>query len=335
MDEKNPFSIYDFLGYLFPGSLALFILYVICKVDASVDNVLPFSYVESFMGFLRDKNTEIDIWKVGLPFIVVAYILGHLFSYLSSITVEYMTNRAFGYPSKYLLSHDDINTHNNYWSGNTDHQLIALKEHWYRFIVNPFIHFWNTIIYQFCNIKSAYFWVRTVIFFCLLPISLLILSSSKITRLLIIFVTKPLDQYFINCIEAKIFHLPENIELLKPPINLQCDFHRIIMHYVYLNIPGSRRKIDNYITLYGFLRATALILSLFTVFISYIGIRSIFININNVDSTINWASVFLVIGCWLSTIVCYLGFVKFYRRFTLENFMSLLTGKENEDIEQS
>lgn len=329
MDDKNPFSIYDFLGYLFPGSLALFILYVICKVDASVDEVIPFSYVSSFMEFLRDKEIQIDIWKVGLPFIVVAYILGHLFSYFSSITVEYMTNRAFGYPSKYLLSHDDINTHENYWGGNIEHQLNPLKKHWYRFIVNPLIHVLNIIIYLFYNLNSAYYWVRTIIFFCLLPISVLILSSSKITRLLINFVTKPLDQYFINCIEAKIFHLPENIDLLKPPINLQCDFHRIIMHYVYLNIPGSRRKVDNYIALYGFLRATALILSLFTVFISYIGIRSILINFNNVYSTINWASVFLVIGCWLSTIICYLGFVKFYRRFTLENFMCLLTGKEN------
>ena len=101
MDEKNPFSIYDFLGYFFPGSLVLFILYAICKVDANVVDVLPFSYVESFMAFLHDEHAVIDVWKIGLPFIVIAYILGHISSYISSITVEYMTNRAFGYQSKY------------------------------------------------------------------------------------------------------------------------------------------------------------------------------------------------------------------------------------------
>lgn len=335
MDEKNPFSIYDFLGYFFPGSLVLFILYAICKVHANVVDALPFSYVESFMAFLHDEHSEIDVWKIGLPFIVIAYILGHISSYISSITVEYMTNRAFGYPSKYLLSHDKINTHDNYWEGNTEYRIKLIKDHWYGFFFNPLIHIANTFSYFILNIGSAYYWIRTIIFFCLLPISLLVLSSTKITGALVSFVIKPLDQYFINCIETKIFHLPEEIDLVRPPINLQCDFHRIIMHYVYLNIPGSRRKIDNYVALYGFLRATALILSLFTVFVSYIGLRSIWNNFGSINSYISWSSVLLVVGCWMATIICYLAFVKFYRRFTLENFMSLLTAKENGNFEQS
>lgn len=31
--KKNPFSLFDFLGYLFPGALALFLIFFISKVE--------------------------------------------------------------------------------------------------------------------------------------------------------------------------------------------------------------------------------------------------------------------------------------------------------------
>lgn len=35
--------------------------------------------------------------------IVIAYILGHIMSYLSSVTIELFVRKVFGYPSEYLL----------------------------------------------------------------------------------------------------------------------------------------------------------------------------------------------------------------------------------------
>ena len=84
MKVKNPFSLYDFLGYIIPGALALFIIFSICKVDEQSGTTLPFDYINQFMAFLRDK-TKIDLSKVVVPFVIVSYVLGHLFSYLSSV----------------------------------------------------------------------------------------------------------------------------------------------------------------------------------------------------------------------------------------------------------
>lgn len=102
------------------------------------------------------------------------------------------------------------------------------------------------------------------------------------------------------------------------------DFHRIVMHYVYLNEPGCRMKADNYVALYGFLRSTSLILVLFTDWATFIGIRTMFFNFSG---QLSWASFIMILSLWLVSCVSFLGFVKFYRRFTHENFMTLLTCK--------
>ena len=39
-------------------------------------------------------------------------------------------------------------------------------------------------------------------------------------------------------------------ETVNPDVNEECDYHRIILHYVYLNIENSQRKTDNYIHRY-------------------------------------------------------------------------------------
>ena len=96
----------------------------------------------------------------------------------------------------------------------------------------------------------------------LFPISVIFLPLNKKISI-VKFVTRPLDRYVRNSIFTKITALSEKLNISRPDVNSRADYHRIIMHYVYLNIPQCQRKTDNYIAIYGFLRAITLITCLF------------------------------------------------------------------------
>ena len=102
------------------------------------------------------------------------------------------------------------------------------------------------------------------------------------------------------------------------------------MHYVYLNIETCQRKVDNYVAMYGFLRAMALI----TCFLfDYLLIDQIKYSCHIVkvfgmsNCVINWKCIGILVVILIVANLLYMGFVKFYRRFTLENYMALLTEK--------
>lgn len=333
MEEKNPFSIYDFLGYFFPGSLALYLIFIISK--KGICDVAPIKYLEFIKDFITEDAIKIDIVKGVIPFIILAYILGHIISYASSLTIEYMTNNAFGYPSDYLLSvgrEEDAWTaywHHGYKSYERKQRVIRYYE-WINFIIN----LWNRTIINKLRFFAAYrgrslllIW-RIFIYFLLLPVSILLISKYRISKAIVKFITRPLPTYIINCIESKLFNLSEQLGVDRPPINLQCDYHRIVMHFVYINYPTCQKKIDNYVALYGFLRSITLILCIFTDLLLFLAIKSI-----NIHSKFDKTSILLILFVWISSILSCLAYVKFYRRFTLENYMSLLSGnKQNSHL---
>ena len=174
---------------------------------------------------------------------------------------------------------------------------------------------------------GSFLW-RVVIGFVLLPISVPMIVGIifSINR----FIARPLDEYVRNSIVDKLNRLAERLKITLPDVNSEDDFHRIVMHYVYLNIPNCQRKVDNYVAMYGFLRAMTLIACLlfdylFFDYLFFIG-NAIFVESQTLvfDSATFLKFIFLIIVCNL----LFLGFVKYYRRFTLENFMALLTEKE-------
>lgn len=290
MEVKNPFSLYDFLGYLFPGALALFIIYTICKVNMDPCITVPFDYVDRFVDFLRDEDKKVDLTKVLIPFLIVSYMFGHLFAYLSSLTIEYFTNRIFGYPSKYLLGINGAET--------------------------PWKRYWKN--------DSSQIWIKRSILMIILIVLLPIAIIALFIKLVRDFVTRPLDTYLKKNINEKVNDLNKelNMEVVLPEESK--DYHRLVMHYVYLNIQTSKNKTNNYLALYGYLRSTTLIMVLFTDWLFFVGAKSIWFNH---DNDIDWASWIFFLSCWLISFISYMGFVKFYRRFTLENLMTLLTGK--------
>ena len=104
--NKNPFSIYDFLGYLFPGLIFVVTVFFVCHVTSvPLQEYFDFSKYQD----LLKKGKEYDWWESTVFVIVASYVVGHIVAYLSSSTVEYFTNHLFGYPSHYLLHEDTIN----------------------------------------------------------------------------------------------------------------------------------------------------------------------------------------------------------------------------------
>lgn len=88
--EQNPFSIYDFLGYLIPGIIFIFGLVFLKQIDyCKVPVVLI-------------NNVKFDQYIILL---IICYLVGHLLSYLSSVSVEFFSTWSLGYPSRYLMGY--------------------------------------------------------------------------------------------------------------------------------------------------------------------------------------------------------------------------------------
>lgn len=285
--DKNPFSFYDFLGYLFPGMMTLLIIIHLIYID-NPTSISDYFNIEKFIKTFKN-DISIEWWKTTLLLIIFSYTCGHIISYLSSTTIEYFSNRIFKYPSHYLL-HEDKRNYCDYWASYfTD----------------------NATFGNIC-------W-RIILFFLLCPITCFILPFGSLIHINA-FVARPLDAYIRDNITTKFLHLTQKLQLSQPQLESDADYHRIVMHYVYLNIPNCQKKTDNYIAIYGFLRSICLILCTFTVFIFYNAIFSSNIHI----TPTGWK---LVITMIILCNITFMGFVKFYRRFTLENYMALLTEK--------
>lgn len=289
--EKNPFSFYDFLGYLFPGMLTLLIvIHIIYLKDTP--SICDYFSITDFMNTVKNK-LSFDWLKSTLILIILSYICGQIIAYLSSVTIEYFANKLYKYPSYYLLHGEDRN----------------------------FVYYWRTYFWD--GLYFGNFIWRIILFFIAFPVTLFILllgAPLKINK----FITHPLDAYIRDSIQTKLFNLSQKLNLARPEINSDNDYHRIVMHYVYLNIPNCQRKTDNYIALYGFLRAICLISCIFTDILIIKGLSTI-----NFSASFDWKGFVLVITMAFLSNILFMGFVKFYRRFTLENYMALLTEKNS------
>ena len=90
---KNPFSFYDFLGYLFPGLVCVIFLKAIYSIEEPITIEALFN-----QGFVASFS-----WQDTIQYTVLAYVVGHWVSYFSSLTVEPYLIWSYGYPSMFLL----------------------------------------------------------------------------------------------------------------------------------------------------------------------------------------------------------------------------------------
>lgn len=88
--KQNPFSLYDFLGYLLPGALLISTILV------------ALGQTENHDILIKIKQTK-DTHLIPLA-LITSYITGHILGIISSITIESSHLRRNGYPSKSILN---------------------------------------------------------------------------------------------------------------------------------------------------------------------------------------------------------------------------------------
>lgn len=300
--NKNPFSIYDFMGYLFPGMMCYIIIAYCFRMGLNMGEI---TNLDNLRNLVKESQMEFSLEK-SVIIIVIAYILGHIMSYLSSVTIELFSRKVFGYPSEYLL---ERGKGKNWWE--MLRAFFASEGH-------SSNRFWA------CIKTALRFMMKVFISLLLFPISFSTFSFAYFFDING-WIVRPLDEYLKNTLKVKEFRLANRLGINHPDVNQECDYHRIVMHYVYLNIPNSQRKTDNYIALYGFLRSISFVFS--TTFFAF---GTYAITTIDFSESFDKGLLFTLSLFFMLSYISFLGFVKFYRRFTLENYMAMLTAMPEE-----
>jgi len=271
--RQNPFSLYDFLGYFLPGAL---FLYGLIGVNSAINPNATFASLASEL---------LDFQKIELylPFTITSYLIGHILSFVSSLTVERFSVWKVGYPSKYLL---------------------GLPYPSYFEVAPP---------------KATRTAVRILVALFLLPISLTDLVVGNVFRLRELY-AKPLDPFLVEFLRNKIeefLNTREKLAARKPPKKVKAadvDLFRLVYHYAVEHAPAHSPKMQNYVALYGLLRTLTLILIIFF-WIALVLVLT--------PGVMDPPAPYLPPALFLLAFVAYLDFMKFYRRFSLEALMAL------------
>ena len=291
--QNNPFSIYDFLGYLFPGIFFVTLMAVLFSAETLCVGQLINTMCEN-EGIL----TKITVVNV-LFFIILSYIAGHLLSYLSSLTIERLSLWMYGYPSEFLLGQ---RRNVSFWESRVTTSSTR----------------------DVVKCENCKYCIRTCLmvllirgFMCvvLLPICLFSVLGNIIS--LKSFIVKPLDELTCRLIYERIKALGGKLGFEVPKGDV--DYSRIAYHY-YIHSQNAvfMQKINNYVALYGFLRVITLVLNIITMYVI----------VGSFIEGILVVNIGFILLLMLVTYISFLAYMKFYRRYTLEIFMFLVSDKE-------
>ena len=224
--KDNLFSIYDFLGYFFPGIFTIYTYRIIISIKENSN--YEFDKILSELPTCSNESIVLII--------LTSYLVGHILSFGSSITIEKYSIWKYGYPSKYLLK-------------------------------IPFPKFFD----HFKSFHGKIWGALMLIIIFPLVITDYVLSNLLGFKLLFV---KSLDNNLIQVIIFKVNNLLDRLGInekngFKDGDGNFSDFNRIIHHYVYENSKNHQKKFTNYVALYGFLRTFALIFILIFWYIIY------------------------------------------------------------------
>lgn len=91
--KQNPFSLYDFLGYVFPGLITIYLVLFFANVPSMENAASIWNGLKSPMA---NGGTLISSLEDTFVLIISAYVVGHLVAYLSSLTVEQFSIWVYG-----------------------------------------------------------------------------------------------------------------------------------------------------------------------------------------------------------------------------------------------
>ncbi|EJV9438645.1 hypothetical protein N7900_003682 [Escherichia coli] len=276
--NQNPFSFYDFLGYLIPGGFFILLMYF-CGLTFDLDIVIDLTEL------LRGQSQIFGILNYG-SIVIISYIAGHFISITSAFFIEKYMNEELQYPSEYLfnkLSDDKKNVLTPSSDKQNEDTKRKIKYCIIKVMLFPIIP-WDYATQKLCYSQS-------------LPFQL-----ANTTWLMI------KEGY------EKKFRIDD--KLLNIRTGLHDDLFRLAYHYVYEFSNQHQTKIQNYVALYGFCRNICLVFVI-TFWISFLTLTYRAIE----GGAVSYISISTLLSFFF-VYVFYVGFVKFYRRYTLEVLMA-------------
>ncbi|EFL4510108.1 hypothetical protein ABH50_002474 [Escherichia fergusonii] len=286
--NQNPFSFYDFLGYLIPGGFFILVMYF-CGLTFDLDIVIDLTEL------LRGQSQIFGILNYA-SIVIITYIAGHFISITSAFFIEKYMNKKLGYPSQYLFN-KLIDTSERLCCPSCDEQSADKKtkimNRIIKCVLSP-ITLWDFVTQKICYSQSLPFHLANTIW---------------------LMIKEGYDKKFII-----------NRQLLQDKIGLHDDLFRLAYHYVYEFSKQHQTKIQNYVALYGFCRNICLIF-----IISFWVSVPTFIYRLYTDSDYLYSLLSIMLSFFF-VYVFYVGFVKFYRRYTLEVLMAFAVLQSKDTI---
>lgn len=298
--KQNPFSIYDFLGYLIPGSTLIYIFLIIEKLGDKTE----FKLSEVFSSISDYKFQEV------LFFIIISYALGHILSFLSSITIEKYGNWKYGYPSKYILGY----IKKSFWVVKNCPENYNENIDIYEISVNK----------KERRTKNIGRFFLTILLWPFVLIDFIFGQKLHFKN----FYHKGLDSYLTKVIKEKVVLLINSLGLstennISENDLKKYDFHRIVTHYSFENCKEHQFRMVNYVAIYGFLRNLVLIFILASWYYFILSLNTL-----NIENKIDFQTILTNLGIMFISYISFMAYMKFYRRYTLEGLMLILVDKE-------
>lgn len=274
--KQNPFSFYDFLGYMIPGAVFLYLTILIFRES---------DFLSTF--HINDMSNSSNQLVNFIPAVICAYLTGHVLAVGSSAVIESFSKRTNGYPSTFLF---------------------AVKPDFY--IEKDFF------------IKTMGWFVLWII---ILPISFLQIVLKDILKIEIFNQAKSLPDElrkvtFKKCTKILESEIGVDISKMKLEKGIDGDYLRLLYHFVFENSERHSGKLQNYVALYGLTRNVSFVF----VLVFWGAASSMFKG----DIPFNPQLLFFLS---LLSYVFYIGFVKFYRRYSLEVIMAASIFKHKND----
>ena len=296
--KKNPFSLYDFLGYVFPGMLSLVLFHSAYSILGSMNGNHVAVTSKIISDYINSVTWDMG-WENTVVFIIISYCVGHVIAYASSLTVEKMSIWLYGYPSAFIMGNPSF------------FNRLRTGAYWKDFIPcnKGFAAIWKRIAEVLWKLLTS---------FMVFPITACCTVLGYIFQVEKLYL-KPIDGTLKQIIQSHTEKLMDVLGKNKDEVEVDfakasSDFHRLIYNYEYEKQAAHRIKMDNYVALYGFLRALTFISNcIFMADVAYMICAKI-------SFSEMWGQLFLLMGL---TYLLFMAFMKFYRRFTMESFMCL------------
>lgn len=272
--ENLPFTVYDVLGYAGPGFFGLVYFSGLWLLNDGSFSLIVLSDLN--FGFFGDFIATTLI-------IVISYILGHVFSFVSSLTVEKLSTSLLGYPSRFSAQ-------------------SGWKDSW-----DPSSHF--------CKYVREKPVLAGLIFLFFFPYSIILFIFIQVPHARD-YLGKRLDKSIIDIMKDRFRALNDKrfyIDFENSPSN----WFKYLEFYCINNLPGAAGRMYNYLTIYGLMRSCCLIfhcgfwISFWFSFYGSVHLGNIFI--------------FISLVSLLFSFTTFLGFQKFFRRYTEEAILAFST----------